>query len=82
MNLNWPSWIGVVANDLDRQRRLYRDVPGFAEIVDGAGWVQFDLVTNGISGIDRSSGPRRAARSGRPGHQELVHLNDASALAP
>ncbi len=41
--LGWPCWIGVVADDLDRQRRFYRDVLGFTEIDDGPGWVQFDF---------------------------------------
>jgi catechol 2,3-dioxygenase-like lactoylglutathione lyase family enzyme len=41
--LGWPSWIGVVADDLDRQRRFYRDVLGFAELAHGQDWVQFDL---------------------------------------
>jgi catechol 2,3-dioxygenase-like lactoylglutathione lyase family enzyme len=41
--LSWPSWIGVVAEDLDRQRRFYREVLGFTEVAEGAGWVQFDL---------------------------------------
>lgn len=40
---NWPSWIGVVADDLHRQRRFYGDVLGFTETARGPGWVQFDL---------------------------------------
>lgn len=43
VRLAWPSWIGVVADDLDRQRRFYRDVLGFTEVDDGPGWVQFDF---------------------------------------
>jgi catechol 2,3-dioxygenase-like lactoylglutathione lyase family enzyme len=39
----WPSWIGVVADDLGRQRRFYRDVLGFPEVAHGPGWVQFDF---------------------------------------
>ncbi len=41
--LGWPSWIGVVAEDLDAQRRFYRDVLGFAELASGPGWVHFDF---------------------------------------
>lgn len=41
--LGWPCWIGIVADDLDRQRRFYRDVLGFIELDDGPGWVQFDF---------------------------------------
>lgn len=43
MTLHWPSWIGVVAEDLGRQRRFYRDVLGFTEVAQGPDWVQFDL---------------------------------------
>lgn len=41
--LGWPCWIGVVADDLDRQRRFYRDVLGFTEVAHGADWAHFDL---------------------------------------
>jgi catechol 2,3-dioxygenase-like lactoylglutathione lyase family enzyme len=43
MSLGWPSWIGIVADDLARQRRFYREVLGFSELAEGPGWVQFDL---------------------------------------
>lgn len=43
MTLGWPVWIGVVADDLDRQRRFYRDVLGFREAATGPDWVHFDL---------------------------------------
>jgi catechol 2,3-dioxygenase-like lactoylglutathione lyase family enzyme len=43
MRLGWPCWIGVVADDLDRQRRLYREILGFTETAAGPDWVQFDL---------------------------------------
>lgn len=41
--LSWPTWIGIVAGDLERQRRFYRDVLGFAEVAHGHDWVHFDL---------------------------------------
>ncbi|MEX2211448.1 MAG: VOC family protein [Gaiellaceae bacterium] len=41
--LEWPNWIGVVAEDLERQRRFYRDVLGLTELGAGDDWVQFDL---------------------------------------
>lgn len=41
--LGWPSWIGVVAEDLEVQRRFYRDVLGFAELASGPGWAHFDF---------------------------------------
>ncbi len=42
-NLGWPVWIGVVAHDLETQRRFYRDVLGLAETGAGQDWVQFDM---------------------------------------
>jgi predicted enzyme related to lactoylglutathione lyase len=41
--IGWPKWIGVVAEDLERQRRFYRDVMGFREIGAAADYVHFDL---------------------------------------
>jgi catechol 2,3-dioxygenase-like lactoylglutathione lyase family enzyme len=42
-SLGWPTWIGVVANDLEAQRRFYRDVLKLREVGSGEGWVHFDL---------------------------------------
>jgi predicted enzyme related to lactoylglutathione lyase len=41
--VDWPIWAGVVAKDLEAQRRFYRDVLGFTELKAGDGWVQFDM---------------------------------------
>jgi catechol 2,3-dioxygenase-like lactoylglutathione lyase family enzyme len=41
--IGWPRWIGVVAEDLERQRRFYRDVMGFREIDAAPDYVHFDL---------------------------------------
>ena len=41
--LRWPNWIGVVASDLEAQRRFYRDVLGLKELDSGEDWVQFDM---------------------------------------
>jgi catechol 2,3-dioxygenase-like lactoylglutathione lyase family enzyme len=43
VRLEWPSWIGVVVDDLAAQRRFYRDVLGFAELDGGPDWVHFDM---------------------------------------
>jgi predicted enzyme related to lactoylglutathione lyase len=43
VGLGWPVWIGVVADDLDGQRRFYRDVLGLTELEAGDDWVQFDF---------------------------------------
>jgi catechol 2,3-dioxygenase-like lactoylglutathione lyase family enzyme len=42
-DLQWPNWIGVVAENLEAQRRFYRDVLGLTELESGDGWVQFDM---------------------------------------
>jgi len=41
--LNWPNWIGVVVEDLEAQRRFYRDTLGLTELGAGDGWVHFDM---------------------------------------
>jgi catechol 2,3-dioxygenase-like lactoylglutathione lyase family enzyme len=56
MRLGWPSWIGVVADDLDRQRRFYRDVLGFTELAADSDWVQFDLGGSRMLEIVRRDG--------------------------
>jgi predicted enzyme related to lactoylglutathione lyase len=43
VNLGWPVWIGVVTDDLEAQRRFYRDVMGLRELEAGDDWVQFDM---------------------------------------
>jgi catechol 2,3-dioxygenase-like lactoylglutathione lyase family enzyme len=59
MNLGWPRWVGVVAEDLDAQRRFYRDVLGLAEVAAGPGWVQFDFGDAGVLElIQRSTEPQ------------------------
>ena len=41
--MQWPSWIGVVAADLQAQRHFYGAVLGLDEVDSGADWVQYDL---------------------------------------
>ena len=43
MILGWPCWIGVVVDDLERQRHFYRDILGFTEVAHGSDWAHFDL---------------------------------------
>jgi catechol 2,3-dioxygenase-like lactoylglutathione lyase family enzyme len=43
LKLGWPVWIGVVSEDLQAQRRFYREVLGLPEMDAGEDWVQFDL---------------------------------------
>ena len=42
-DLKWPNWLGAVVDDLEKQRRFYRDALGFTEIGAGDGWVHFDM---------------------------------------
>jgi catechol-2,3-dioxygenase len=59
VELRWPNWIGVVAEDLERQRRFYRDVLGFSEIAAGDGWVHFDLgFPNALELLQRNDEPQ------------------------
>ncbi|MEN3341669.1 MAG: hypothetical protein V7644_1073 [Actinomycetota bacterium] len=39
LELGWPNWIGVVARDLEAQRRFYRDVLGLRELRTGDDFV-------------------------------------------
>ena len=41
--LGWPVWIGVVADDLEGQRRFYRDTLGLLELEEGGDWIHFDM---------------------------------------
>ncbi len=39
----WPNWLGLVVEDLERQRSFYRDVLGLDEIEADEDWMQFDM---------------------------------------
>jgi catechol-2,3-dioxygenase len=43
LKLGWPVWIGVVTENLEVQRRFYRDALGLRELEAADDWVQFDL---------------------------------------
>lgn len=59
LNLDWPCWLGVVAEDLDTQRRFYRDVLGLPELAAGPDWVQFDFGQDRVLEIvQRSDAPQ------------------------
>jgi predicted enzyme related to lactoylglutathione lyase len=62
-SLRWPSWVGVVAEDLERQRVFYRDVLGLRESDSGRGWVQFDMGEGRLLEVlQRSDEPQYAER--------------------
>jgi catechol 2,3-dioxygenase-like lactoylglutathione lyase family enzyme len=41
--LRWPTWIGIVVEDLERQRRFWGDLLGLPENESGPDYVDFDL---------------------------------------
>lgn len=41
--LRWPTWIGIVVEDLDGQRRFWADLLGLPENEAGPDFVDFDL---------------------------------------
>lgn len=55
VNLGWPCWVGVVTEDLEAQRRFYRDVLGLTELAAGADWLQFDFGEDGVLELIRRS---------------------------
>jgi catechol-2,3-dioxygenase len=58
LKLEWPCWIGIVAEDLAGQRRFYQEVLGFTELQAGSDWVHFDLGNgNLLELIQRSDNP-------------------------
>ncbi len=56
--LHWPTWIGVVADDLDAQRSFYTDVLGLTEKQVGDGWAEFDLDGHLFELIERQALPQ------------------------
>jgi predicted enzyme related to lactoylglutathione lyase len=60
--LRWPVWIGVVCDDLQAQRRFYRDVLGMRESDVGDGSIWFDLDGKLFELLARSKLPQYAQR--------------------
>ncbi len=60
--LGWPGWIGVVSDDLERQRAFYRDVLGLHERESGEGFAIFEIDGNILELLARSDAPRYASR--------------------
>jgi catechol 2,3-dioxygenase-like lactoylglutathione lyase family enzyme len=55
VKLDWPCWIGIVADDLESQRRFYRDTLGIKEVRRGPDWVHFDLGEGNLFELIRRS---------------------------
>ena len=60
--LGWPTWMGVVVDDLQAQAAFYRDVLGLRQGEAGDGWAEFDLEGRLFEVIERSSLPQYSAR--------------------
>jgi catechol 2,3-dioxygenase-like lactoylglutathione lyase family enzyme len=56
--LGWPTWMGVVADDLEGQRKFYRDVLGLRETEAGPDWIQFELDGHMFEVVRRSALPQ------------------------
>lgn len=57
--VEWPVWIGVVVEDMEKQRRFYADLLGLNEVDVGPDWASFDLGgTRKLELIKRSSDPQ------------------------
>src|SRR6266540_2275335 len=63
MELRWPMWIGVVVDDLEKQRRFYRDALGFRETGSSEGWVHLEFPGGGLFElIQRDPSPQYEAK--------------------
>src|SRR5438046_3043723 len=66
--LEWPTWIGIVCDDLDAQRRFYREVFGLRESAQGDGWVHFEFGPNLLELIQRDESPQYQGRRYQVGY--------------
>ena len=60
--LGWPTWIGVVVDDLPAARRFYEDAFGLEDSGRGAGWVHFEFGDNLFELIQRDGSPQYGKR--------------------
>ena len=67
--LRWPSWIGVVADDMTAQAAFYRNVLGLRQVDAGDDWVQFDVDGRTFEVLERSSLPQYDSRRVQVGFQ-------------
>jgi predicted enzyme related to lactoylglutathione lyase len=64
----WPNWLGLVVDDLERQRRFYGEVLGLTEVDAAEDWVQFDMGDSNIFEIlRRTTDPQYDRRRFQPG---------------
>jgi predicted enzyme related to lactoylglutathione lyase len=60
--IGWPTWIGVVAEDMAAQAAFYRDALGFRQTEVGEDSIQFEVDGNILEVLARSSLPQYDAR--------------------
>jgi catechol 2,3-dioxygenase-like lactoylglutathione lyase family enzyme len=56
--LKWPTWIGVVCEDLESQRKFYRDTLGLNEVRAEEGFVWFEFENEVFELLAKSSKPQ------------------------
>jgi catechol 2,3-dioxygenase-like lactoylglutathione lyase family enzyme len=56
--LKWPVWIGVVCEDLEAQRRFYRDTLGLKEVRAGEAFVWFEFEDKLLELLAKSDKPQ------------------------
>jgi predicted enzyme related to lactoylglutathione lyase len=75
----WPSWIGVVARDLEALRAFYQDVLGMRETDHGPDYVQFEMDPGNVfEVIARDPG---VAEYREPGYSVAFMVEDIRAAA-
>ena len=62
LQLGWPTWVGIVCDDLPAQRRFYREVLGLTERRVGEDFVWFDLNGKLLELFAKSARPQYAER--------------------
>lgn len=60
--VGWPTWLGVVVDDLAAQTHFYETTMGFEVVESGDGWVHFDVDGRLFELIERDSSPQYNAR--------------------
>lgn len=66
--LGWPTWLGVVVDDIEAMTAFYRDKLGFRQTEKGDGWVQFDIDGHLFEVVARSSDPQYDGRRYQVGY--------------
>jgi catechol 2,3-dioxygenase-like lactoylglutathione lyase family enzyme len=76
-HLQWPTWIGIVVEDLDGQRRFWADLLGLPEHEAGSDFVDFDLGNDRrLELVKRSDEPEYE----RPRFQVGFEVEDVAAV--